>query len=104
MRLAKALIRLRVCEGLSEPLLVAHTTLLEISCHGSNVKGFHEGSIAHWSFMFMLYVSLTQNHACESSVITIVLEPALGLINRLMPKGVKMCFYVEKFAELKKNS
>ena len=34
-RLAKALISLRVCAGWSEPLLVAHTTLLEISCHGS---------------------------------------------------------------------
>ena len=34
-RLAKALIRLRVCTGWSEPLLVAHTTLLEISCRGS---------------------------------------------------------------------
>ena len=34
-RLAKALIRLRVCAGLSEPLLVALTTLLEISCNGS---------------------------------------------------------------------
>ena len=28
-------IRLRVCAGWSEALLVAHTTLLEISCHGS---------------------------------------------------------------------
>ena len=37
MRLAKALIRLRVCAGWSEPLLVAHTTLLEISSHGSYV-------------------------------------------------------------------
>ena len=34
-RLAMALIRLRVCAGWSEPLLVAHTTLLEISCRGS---------------------------------------------------------------------
>ena len=34
-RLAKALIRLRLCAGWSEPLLVAHTTLLEISCRGS---------------------------------------------------------------------
>ena len=33
-RLAKALIRLRICAGWSEPLLVAHTTLLEISCRG----------------------------------------------------------------------
>ena len=35
-RQAKALIRLRVYAGWSEPLLVAHTTLLEISCRGSN--------------------------------------------------------------------
>ena len=29
------LIRLRVCAGWSEPLLVAYTTMLEISCRGS---------------------------------------------------------------------
>ena len=34
-QLAKALIRLRICAGWSEALLVAHTTLLEISCTGS---------------------------------------------------------------------
>ena len=34
-RLAKALIRLRICAGWSELLLVAPTALLEISCHGS---------------------------------------------------------------------
>ena len=34
-----ALIRLGICAGWSEPLLVAHTTLLEISCHGSYVLG-----------------------------------------------------------------
>ena len=34
-RLAKALIRLRVCAGWSEALLVAHTKLLEISCTSS---------------------------------------------------------------------
>ena len=36
-RLAKALIRLRVCAGWSEALLVAHITLLEISCCGSYI-------------------------------------------------------------------
>ena len=36
-RLAKALIRLRVCAGWSEPLLAAHTTLFKILCTGSNV-------------------------------------------------------------------
>ena len=34
-RLTKSLIRLRICTGWSEALLVAHTTLLEIPCHGS---------------------------------------------------------------------
>ena len=34
-RLAKALIRLCVCAGWSESSLVAHITLLEISCRGS---------------------------------------------------------------------
>ena len=34
-QLANALIRLRVCAGWSEHLLVAHTTLLGISCHSS---------------------------------------------------------------------
>ena len=34
-RLAMALIRLRLCAGWSESLLVAFTTLLEISCRGS---------------------------------------------------------------------
>ena len=37
-RLAKALSRLHVCAGWSEPLRVAHTTLLEISCRGSTMK------------------------------------------------------------------
>ena len=37
--LAKALIRLPVCAGWSETLLVAHTTLLEISCPGSYMNG-----------------------------------------------------------------
>ena len=36
MQLAKALIRLRLCAGWSEALLIAHTTLLE-TCHGSYV-------------------------------------------------------------------
>ena len=49
-RLAKALNRLRVSAGWSEPLLVAHTTLLEISCHGSNmiVSQYDTGDILTW--------------------------------------------------------
>ena len=38
----QTLIRLHVCAGWSEPLLVAHTTLLENSCtHGSMESQFH---------------------------------------------------------------
>ena len=37
-QLTKTLIRLHVCAGCSEPLLVAHTALLKISCRGSNVS------------------------------------------------------------------
>ena len=48
-RLTKALIRLRICAGWSEPLLVAHTTLLEISCHGSIILFF---------FCFILFLLL----------------------------------------------
>ena len=40
-QLAKALIRLRICAYWSEPLLVAHTTLLEISCRSSSPL-FHQ--------------------------------------------------------------
>ena len=50
-RPAKALIRLRVCAGWSEPLLVAHTSLLEISCHGS----FHP--VCGNQFLFLKAVS-----------------------------------------------
>ena len=39
-QLAKALSRFRVCAGWSEPLLVAHATLLETSCRGSNSVTF----------------------------------------------------------------
>ena len=35
--LQNSLIRLHICAGWSEPLLVAHATLLEISCCGSNM-------------------------------------------------------------------
>ena len=35
-----ALIRLHTCTDWSEPLLVAHTTLLQISCHSSFIKWF----------------------------------------------------------------
>ena len=36
-RQAKVLIRLCICAGWSESLLVAHTTVLKFVCHGSNI-------------------------------------------------------------------
>ena len=51
---AKALIRLRVCAGWSEPLLVAHTTLLEISCQGSNL---------YWNFSKNLQLLLFSSNS-----------------------------------------
>ena len=43
-RLAKALIRLRVCAGWSKALLVAHTILLDILCRGLDYKFTGEAS------------------------------------------------------------
>ena len=45
--LAKALIRLGICTGWYESLLVAHTTFLEISCHGSNIGLFVQHLLSH---------------------------------------------------------
>ena len=53
--LAKALISLHVCAGWSEPLLVAHTTSLEITCHGSNKP-------AHGIVVLITYTT------CDSSI------------------------------------
>ena len=47
-RQAKALIRLRVCIGRSEALLVAHTKLSEISCTGSYDKKSQRLIIPTW--------------------------------------------------------
>ena len=41
-RQAKSLVSLCLCAGWSELLLVAHTTLMEISCHGSCHAGLRD--------------------------------------------------------------
>ena len=56
------LISLHVCAGWSEPLLVAHTTLLEISCHSSNFS----------------YQGWNSQNACQNSI--------QGRLIRLLPK------------------
>ena len=61
-RQVKALIRLRVRAGWSEPLLVAHTTLLEISCRGS----FINASILTYSILSREYRDPRQCFFCGS--------------------------------------
>ena len=53
-RLAKALIRLRVCAGWPEALLVSHTTLLEISCRSSITVVFSYVAAHFFVFTFIL--------------------------------------------------
>ena len=57
-RLAKALIRLRVCPSRSKALLVAHITLLEISCHGSIMSFVCQTIQAKKQFLVIFNVSL----------------------------------------------
>ena len=45
---AKALIRLHACAGWSEALLVAHTTLLENTCHSSIMLKFEQVCLSTW--------------------------------------------------------
>ena len=64
-RLPKALIRLCICAGWSEPLLVAHTKLLEISCCGSLyflVVGLGTSN----SMLFLLYIQLVMATSCQA--------------------------------------
>ena len=51
-----------VCEGWSEPLLVAHTTLLEISCHGSYVIW-----ALPWENLILLYTNNRHRPVREST-------------------------------------
>ena len=73
-RLAKALIRLHICAGWSEPLLVAHTILLEISCPSSNVNYHASDSTSIYITVTLLDIlniestSIYVNyHACDST-------------------------------------
>ena len=59
----KALIRLHMCAGWSEALLVAHTRLLEISCHGLYASShslnkhaqLHNGATSHFACPFIIF-------------------------------------------------
>ena len=52
-RLAKAQIRLRICAGWSKPLVLAHTTLLEIAAH-LLVQKMHYGCISGRNFICLI--------------------------------------------------
>ena len=69
-RLAKALTRLRVCAGWSEPLLVAHTTLLEISCRGLILNTYISKLV--WILMnIILQLFILGTNYCYSTPMTI---------------------------------
>ena len=61
---------LSLCAGWSEPLLVTHTTLLEISCHSSIIMIKHE----MLTFTTAIRVALLQE---TGSFLTLVTSPAL---------------------------
>ena len=64
-RVAKALIRLCACTGWSEALLVAHTTLLEISCHSLYVESYRVLNIKRsW---FPVYLMCKCCDTCKES-------------------------------------
>ena len=73
-RIAKALIRLCICAGWSELLLVAHTTLLEISCHGSSLKsakdviGAYRVKILTLNYILMKKIGVVLNLDLEFNV------------------------------------
>ena len=64
-RLAKALIRLRVCTGWFEALLVAHTTLLEISCAGSYIECYELALYSFFNPFSILERTLSITHRSE---------------------------------------
>ena len=83
--LAKALIRLRVCAGWSEALLVAHTKMLEISCNGSddilpcNLSG---------SFFSQVLIDVIRNSFTEISFIH-------TLLTKVKDTQVNACYSID---------
>ena len=58
-------------------------------------------------FILCIIVKLLRNmetHDAETVNISIVREPAILLIKWLRPKGLKVCSYVEKYAEFKNQT
>ena len=74
--LAKALIRLHICAGWSEALLVAHTTLLEISYHGSYVKTCHL-----FAYRVILYTFLSSAYFFQNQLFLKILTLNLGILS-----------------------
>ena len=81
---AKALIRLRICAGWSETLLVAHTTLLEISCRGSYIS---------------THKSITNNAKDKKSIVFTqnILTPSLPIILQSSPRHTYPKFWLTSF-------
>ena len=91
-RLAKALIRLRICAGWSKPLLIAHTTLLEISCHGSfSLKALIvcRGFVFGPCFLVQYLVSflICNHHAGEKFNLIVFLMSCFCMCSVSLPQG-----------------
>ena len=73
--MAKPLIRLRICTGWYEPLLVAHTTLLEISCRGSYV------SVIFFQYTYLLTNQLESQRLFFEEKIDVIEKVAFEKVN-----------------------
>ena len=90
-RQTKALISLRVGAGCSEPLLVAHTTLLEISCCGSYACLHCNCHIVILHKIWVKQVSMIRkchNHTLHNGAIPFGLNVSSSLYIVYTPKSV----------------
>ena len=65
----KSVPRITVCAGWSEPLLVAHTTLLDISCQESILHYFRPAFSYHWFLSIFEWPRKTGFSVCVSKLI-----------------------------------
>ena len=84
-RLANALIRLRVCAGWYEALLVAHTTSLEISCCGSSCMHthmhLHASHVLEVRSLYYIYSIKTKSSQCQKMALWIFGFEAIDICN-----------------------
>ena len=99
MRLVKALISLCVCAGWSEPLQVAHTTLLEISCCVSNASSEHYTVLFVLGLKFqMLIVVVILKRLTETKFCDLFMNKAL------LPRDMVIHGKIDSYMFVRKSS